>query len=40
MTLEKSKGYGLEQRTQTLLDLSRNRLNGPTPHQVCRNLLQ
>jgi hypothetical protein len=33
-TLEKTKTYGLEAKTQTLLDLSRHRLNAPTPHQV------
>lgn len=33
-TLAASKTYGLSARTQTLLDLSRTRLNGPTPHQV------
>lgn len=33
-TLEQTKFYGLQERTQTLMDLSRNRLNSPTPHQV------
>ncbi|GAX82053.1 hypothetical protein CEUSTIGMA_g9481.t1 [Chlamydomonas eustigma] len=33
-TLENSKSYGLAERTQTLQDLSRSRLNGPTPHQA------
>lgn len=34
MTLENSKGYGLKERVQSLQDVSRSRLNGPTPHQV------
>eukprot|EP00955_Chlamydomonas_euryale_P116805 366441-Chlamydomonas_euryale.AAC.3 len=33
-TLVASKGYGIAERTQTLLDVSRSKLNGPTPHQV------
>ena len=33
-TLDKTKQYGLADRTQTLMDASRNRLGGPTPHQV------
>jgi len=34
MTLENSKGYRLEQRQQSLLDVSRQKLDTGTPHQV------
>uniref|UniRef100_A0A7S3VL70 Uncharacterized protein n=1 Tax=Dunaliella tertiolecta TaxID=3047 RepID=A0A7S3VL70_DUNTE len=34
MTLEKGKSYGLEARTQALLDVSRSKMEGPIPHQA------
>eukprot|EP00798_Chlamydomonas_sp_ICE-L_P032321 gene32321-16892_t len=34
MTLENSKAYQRQERTKALQDLSRTRLNGPTPHQA------
>ncbi len=33
-TLEQTKKYGLEERTEALLDVSRTRLNAAIPHQV------
>lgn len=36
MTLDNSKGYGLEPPSKTLQDKARTRLNSGTPHQVSR----
>jgi hypothetical protein len=33
-TLEKTKHYGKQERTDALVDASRSKLNTPTPHQV------